>query len=299
MYDVIIIGSGPAGLAAAVYGIRAGKKILVIEKDYDGIGQIVYSSHVDNYLGFYNVDGYTLGEKFREHALHFGAGIINGTVLNISQIENGFRITIKVRKNEEQYEATNILYCAGASHRKLNVDGEEELTGKGVSYCATCDGGFFRNKSVAVIGGGDTALDDALYLSELAKKVTLIHRRDTFRGAFSTLEKLRNKENIEIITGANVKSIEGENLVEKVVLDSGEAISVDGVFVAVGMIPETALLSDLVELDPSGYVVAAEDGRSSCKGIYVAGDVRSKALRQVVTAVADGANAINSILQDS
>lgn len=299
MYDIIVIGSGPAGLSAAIYGMRAGKKTLVIEKEYEGTGQIALSSKVDNYLGYHDIDGYSLGEQFREHALALNVEIKNGTVQAINAVENGFEISVKVRKKEEVLTATNVVYCSGARHRTLNVPGEEEFQGKGVSYCATCDGDFFRGKSVAVVGGGDTALDDALYLSNIAKDVTLLHRRDVFRGSYTTLEKLRNKENVKIITGVNVQSIEGDSSVEKIVLDQGDEVAVDGVFIAVGMIPETSLVKDLVDCDEAGYVVAAEDCRSSRKGFYVAGDVRSKELRQVVTAVADGANAVNSIIQDS
>lgn len=299
MYDIIVIGSGPAGLTAAIYALRAGKKALVIEKEYEGTGQIALSSKVDNYPGYYDIDGYELGEHFREHALYLGAEIKNATVLSIERVENGFRVGVKVRKKEEVFEAASILYCAGAHHRTLDVEGERRLQGKGVSYCATCDGNFFRDRSVAVIGGGDTALDDALYLTDIARHVTLLHRRDQFRGSYTTLEKLRQKENVTILTGVNVTSIEGEEQVEKLVLDNGTELMTDGVFVAVGMVPETSILGDLVEYDQAGYVRAGEDGRTSCKGLYVAGDVRSKELRQVITAAADGANAIHSILQDT
>lgn len=299
MYDIIIVGSGPAGLSAAIYGLRAGKRTLVIESEYEGTGQIALSSKVDNYLGFYGIDGYELGEHFRDHALSLGAEIKNGTVVSIQKTDAGFQIEVKVRKKEEFYEAKNVVYCAGAKHRVLGADGEEKLKGKGVSYCATCDGSFFKEKEVAVIGGGDTALDDALYLSDIAKKVTLLHRRDTFRGSLSTLTKLQARANIDIITNVNVQEIQGENQVEALLIDNGNRISVSGVFIAVGMIPQTELLEKLVEIDSLGYVKAGEDGRTSLKGIYVAGDARSKALRQVVTAVADGANAIHSILQDN
>ncbi len=298
MYDIIVIGSGPAGLSASIYGMRAGRKTLVIEKEYEGTGQIALSSQVDNYLGFYNIGGYELGERFREHALNLGVEIKNGTVVSIEKQEDGFSIAVKIRKREELFKTKNIIYCAGASHRLLGAEGEKRLQGKGVSYCATCDGNFFKNQTVAVVGGGDTALDDALYLSDIAAHVTLLHRRNEFRGSYTTLEKLQNKENVTIITGVNIISIEGENQVESLVLDNGTTIEVNGVFIAVGMIPETSLLGDLVAYDSFGYVSAAEDCRTSCKGIYAAGDVRSKNLRQVVTAVADGANAVQSILQD-
>ena len=298
MYDIIVVGSGPAGLSAAIYGIRAGKKVLVIEKEYEGTGQIALSSMVDNYLGYYDIDGYTLGERFREHALHLGVQIKNATVLSIEKKEDIFRVALKIRKSEEVVDTVSIVYCAGARHRHLNVEGEARLQGKGVSYCATCDGSFFRDKLVTVVGGGDTALDDAFYLSDIAKHVTLLHRRDQFRGSFSTLSRLKAKENVSIITGVNVQSISGGDKVEKLVLDNGDEIVTDGVFIAVGMEPETSLIEKLADCDEAGYVKAKEDGRTSCRGLYVAGDVRSKQLRQVVTAVADGANAIHSIIQD-
>lgn len=298
MYDIIVVGSGPAGLSAAIYGMRAGKKVLVIEKDYEGTGQIALSSKVDNYLGYYDIDGYSLGEHFRAHALHLGTEIKNGTVLSITKADDTFHVIVKVRKKEEKLEAKSLVYCAGAHHRLLQVEGENEFRGMGVSYCATCDGNFFTGRPVVVVGGGDTALDDALYLSDIASHVTLVHRREAFRGSYATLEKLREKENVTIVTGVNVVSILGENKVEKVLLDNGNEIETSAVFVAVGMIPDTGLVKDLADRDPAGYIIAGEDGRSSCRGLYAAGDVRTKELRQVITAAADGANAIHSIIQD-
>lgn len=298
MYDIIVVGSGPAGLTAAIYGIRAGKRVLVIEKEYEGTGQIAQSSKVDNYPGFYEIDGYSLGEHFRDHALYLGAEIKNGTVISIEKKEGVFHIVLKRRKKEEEIHSKSLVYCAGAHHRFLQVEGEERFQGKGVSYCAACDGSFFKNQPVVVVGGGDTALDDALYLSDLAQHVTLLHRREQFRGSYITLKKLQEKENVTITTGVNVTSILGENKVERVLLDNGNEIDTAGVFIAVGMVPDTELVKDLVERDPAGYIKAGEDGRSSCKGLYAAGDVRTKELRQVITAASDGANAVHSIIQD-
>lgn len=298
MYDIIVVGSGPAGLTAAIYGIRAGKKVLVIEKEYEGTGQIAQSSKVNNYPGFYEIDGYTLGEHFREHALHLGAEIKNATVVSIDKKEGVFHVLLKIRKKEQEICAKSLVYCAGAHHRTLQVEGEERLQGKGVSYCATCDGSFFKDQPVVVVGGGDTALDDALYLSDLVQHVTLLHRRDQFRGSYTTLKKLQEKENVTIMTGVTVTSILGENKVERVLVDNGIEIDTAGVFIAVGMIPDTDLVKDLADCDPAGYIKAGEDGRSSCSGLYAAGDVRTKELRQVITAAADGANAVHSIIQD-
>ncbi len=194
-------------------------------------------------------------------------------------------------------DAKTIIYCAGASHRRLGIDGEEEFAGKGVSYCAVCDGAFYKGKETAVIGGGDTALGDALYLSDLCDKVYLIHRRDQFRGAASTVQKLQEKENVEILTSAALSKIVGEQTVTALELKDGRSIPVNGAFVAVGMKPQTESLRGVVDLDEAGYVIADETGVTSAPGFFVAGDVRTKALRQVVTAVSDGANAAVSALE--
>lgn len=299
MYDIVIIGSGSAGLSAAVYAKRAGKNTLVIEKDYEGAGQITLGGHVDNYLGLPGVRGMEMGEIFRKHAISLGAEIKEATVTNISKNSDIFEIVVDANGNTETLQATNIIFATGASHRNLGVPGEEELSGMGVSYCATCDGALYGGAEVIVCGGGDTAIDDALYLSEIASKVTLVHRRDEFRAAKASVDKLRAKENVQIITGVNIVKIIGEDEIEAVLLDNGDTINAEGLFIAVGMLPRTDLVKDLVELDSAGYIKANEDGRTSLKGLYVAGDVRTKELRQVVTAVADGANCVNSILQDN
>ena len=187
-----------------------------------------------------------------------------------------------------------VIYAAGAVHRHLGVPGENDFVGKGVSYCATCDGAFFKGKTTAVIGGGDTALDDALYLSDVCEKVYLVHRRNEFRGSSRTVEKLKEKENVEFVLETEPEEIAGEETVQQIKLNDGRKISVDGVFVAVGMIPMTESVKDVVELDQSGYIVADETGRTSAEGFFVAGDARTKVLRQVVTAVSDGANAVTS-----
>lgn len=288
MLDVLIIGSGPAGLSAAVYASRAELSVTVLEKLYLGLGQISESGKVDNYLGMPGMSGYDMGEAFRNHAVSFGVDFKEGEAAAIEKTEDGFAVTLA---DGESLPARSVIYAAGAAHRHLGIPGEEEFSGRGVSYCAVCDGAFYRGKDVAVAGGGNTALDDALYLSELCGRVYLVHRREEFRGAAATLAKLRGKENVEIVAPARIKAVTGEKKVSGIELLSGRKISVSGLFVAVGMLPQTALLDGLVELDASGYVLADETGRTSLPGFFVAGDVRAKKLRQVVTAAADGANA--------
>ncbi|MCI6189240.1 MAG: FAD-dependent oxidoreductase, partial [Clostridium sp.] len=267
---------------------------LVIEKDYEGTGQVVESGKVDNYLGIPGISGYELGEKFREHALKAGVNFLEANVINIkNQKDNIIRVELE---NGEYVEAKTIIYAAGATHRRLNVLGEEKYLGRGVSYCAICDGAFYKNKVVAVIGGGDVALDDAVYLSEIAKKVYLIHRRKEFRGAESTLNLLKEKENVEILIDSEVDSILGDDKVTGILLKNKREIILDGIFSAIGMIPKTEILKELIDLDEYGYVKADETGETNLKGFFVAGDVRQKELRQIVTAVSDGANAATSAI---
>lgn len=291
MLDVLIIGSGPAGLSAGVYAARANLDVMIAEKEYLGTGQIAESSRVDNYLGLPAINGYDLGEKFREHAENLGIPFYEGEAVHFEQLENGWRTHFD---NGKTKDSRTIIYAAGAAHRTLGVLGENELMGRGVSFCAACDGAFYQGKSVAVIGGGDTALDDALYLSAICKDVSIIHRRDEFRGSAHTVDVLKSRENIHLVLGETVQSISGESHADGVVLNSGRTIEADGVFLAVGMLPRTEALKGVVELDKAGYIVADESGKTSARGFYAAGDVRTKALRQVVTAVSDGANAVNS-----
>lgn len=294
MLDTIIIGSGPAGLSASIYIKRANLNVLVIEKDYEGTGQVAESGKVDNYLGIPGISGYELGEKFREHALKAGVNFLEANVINIKkQKDNILRVELE---NGEYVEVKTIIYAAGATHRRLNVLGEEKYLGRGVSYCAICDGAFYKNKVVAVIGGGDVALDDAVYLSEIAKKVYLIHRRKEFRGAESTLNLLKEKENVEILINSEVDSILGDDKVTGILLKNKREIILDGIFSAIGMIPKTEILKELIDLDEYGYVKADETGKTNLKGFFVAGDVRKKELRQIVTAVSDGANAATSAI---
>lgn len=291
MVDIIIVGSGPAGMSAAVYGKRAGLSVLVIEKVYYGTGQVAESSHVDNYLGIPGINGYELGEKFRSHAEGLGVEFKDGEVIRFEKAEDRWYVHLK---NGETLESKTVVYAAGAAHRHLGVPGEEELSGKGVSYCATCDGAFFKGKDVAVVGGGNTAMDDAIYLSDICNKVYLVHRRDVFRGDATTLTKLKETENIELVVPAKVQEVKGEQVVTALQLEDGRSLEVSGVFVAVGMQPATDQLQGVVLLDDNGYIIADETGKTSAAGFFAAGDVRTKELRQIITAVADGANAATS-----
>ena len=294
MLDAIIIGSGPAGLAAAIYGKRANLNIAVVEKEYEGTGQIAESSCVDNYLGLPGINGYDLGEQFRNHAVDFGVDFIEHEVVAIEKQPGGWKLAFEDGSSKE---ARTVIYAAGAQPRKADVPGEDRYIGKGVSYCAICDGAFYKGKTVAVLGGGDTAVDEALYLSDLCEKVYLIHRRTEFRGAAQRVEQARKEANIEFVLGETVKEFVGGEKLTAVRLNSGTSIELNGVFVAYGSKPQTELLRGIVALDDSGYVVANEDGRTSQEGFFVAGDVRTKTLRQVVTAVSDGANAITSVAE--
>lgn len=294
-YDVGIIGSGPAGLSAAIYAKRANLSAVVIEKEYEGTGQIAESGQVDNYLGLPGISGYDLGEQFREHAVKLGVSFLEQEVTEIKK-EDSAVFTI-IFEDGSSVETKTVIYAAGATPRRANIPGEQEYLGKGVSYCAICDGSFYRGKKVAVLGGGDTALDDAVYLADLAEQVYVIHRRKEFRGAATTVEKLRKKENVTFVLEHQVKEITGAEKVNGVVLEDGTAIAVDGVFVAYGSVPQTNLVKELVILDAAGYVKAEETGETSLAGLYVAGDVRTKKLRQVVTAVSDGANAATAVVE--
>ena len=299
MYDVVIVGSGPAGLSAAVYARRAKLKTLVIEKaGYSG-GQIVNTSEVDNYLGLQGIEGFEMAMKFRTHAEYFEAEFLDDEVVNIQDKEDGtFDIVLK---SEKAISTKTIILATGASYGKLDVPGEAEYTGRGVSYCATCDGAFNKGKIVAVVGGGDVALEDALYLSNIADKVYLIHRRDELRGAKVLQDKVFAVDNIKFVPDTVVTSINGsDGLVssidtKNVKTNMEENILVNGIFIAVGMKPNVSYINEMVQLDKVGYVMASEDGITSKKGIFVAGDVRTKVLRQVITAVSDGANAVASV----
>ncbi|RHP29729.1 thioredoxin-disulfide reductase [Lachnotalea sp. AF33-28] len=296
VYDLVIIGSGPAGLAAAIYAERAKLKAVTIEKNVMSGGQVVNTYEVDNYPGLPGMNGFDLAMKFREHAQQLGAGFQEDTVQTILSKDGLHQVVCE----NGTYEGKTVLIATGATHRKLGAPGEEQFSGMGVSYCATCDGAFFRNKVTAVIGGGDVAVEDAIFLARLCKKVYLIHRRDELRAAKSLQEKLFAMENVEVLWDSVVEEIKGENNVNSISVKNVKTkeqkdVSVDGVFVAVGILPNSDEFKGVVELDPQGYIKAGEEGITSVPGIFAAGDVRTKALRQIVTAVSDGANAITSI----
>lgn len=296
MYDLIIVGSGPAGLSAAVYGKRAGLKLLVLEQSGMSGGQVLTTYEVDNYLGLPGINGFDMGTQFRAHADKLGTEFLEETVVSI---EDGGTVKTVVT-NQNRYETKAVLLAVGASHAKLQVPGEEEMAGMGVSYCATCDGAFFRNRTVAVVGGGDVAVEDAIFLARGCTKVYLVHRREELRAAKILQENVKELSNVEFVWNHVVTSIEGDGQVERMTLRSTtdgteETKEVDGVFIAVGIHPNTAFVEGLLEMDENGYVKAGEDGRTNVSGIFVAGDMRTKQLRQIITAVSDGANAVTSV----
>lgn len=292
MYDLIIIGSGPAGLSAAVYGKRAGLNLLIIEEKPMSGGQILNTYEVDNYLGLPGISGFDMGMTFRQHAEKLGAEFLEATVHSVEE-RGDYKC---VYAGDRELETRTVIFATGAEHAKLGVPGEEELNGMGVSYCATCDGAFFRGRTVAVVGGGDVALEDAIYLARTCEKVYLIHRRDSLRGAMVLQEELKSLPSVEILYDHVVTEICGEDMVEKlriknVKTEEEKDLEVAGIFIAVGIHPNTELLQSLVTVGEDGYIPAGETGETGIPGIYVAGDIRKKPLRQVVTAVADGANA--------
>ena len=298
IYDVIIIGSGPAGLAAGVYAQRARLSSIIIEKEYMSGGQILNTYEVDNYPGLPGINGFDLGMKLREHCEGLGAEFVTAEVKKVSLAEDGQ--TKLVQTAEETYQAKTVILAMGAGHRLLEVPGEEEFTGMGVSYCATCDGAFFKDRVTAVVGGGDVAVEDALFLARGCEKVYLIHRRDSLRAAATLQEKATENEKIEILWDTVVTGIQGHEQVESIGLlnkKTGEerSLPVDGVFVAVGNQPNSKIVTELLHLDKNGYISADETGVTEIPGIFVAGDIRTKQLRQIVTAVSDGANAVTSV----
>ena len=288
MYDIIIVGAGPAGLTSAIYARRASKKVLVLEAKTYG-GQIINTLDIENYPVEEHISGFDFATKLYNQAKNLGADIKFEKVIDIKNSDIKEVIT-----NKNTYKTKAIILATGSVNRKLKLSNEDKLIGKGISYCATCDGGFYKNKIVAVVGGGNTALEDSLYLSDIAKKVYLIHRREEFRGDSVTLSKLKEKDNIIFIYNSNITKLNGKEHLDSIEITDKEGnvdtITLDGLFVAIGRIPENENFSKIINLDNNGYIIASENCHTNIDGIFVAGDNRTKELRQLVTATSDGAN---------
>lgn len=294
IYDILIIGGGPAGLTAALYSKRAGKNVLIIERMMPG-GQVALTSEIENYPGFSKIDGFTLAEKMTEQVMNLGVEIIYSEVLDFN-IEDKIK---KVKTHNGTFEGKTIILCLGASAKQLNLTNEKEFLGKGVSYCASCDGNFFKDKEVAIVGGGNTSLEEALYLSNLAKRVYLIHRRDAFRGEQILADKIKaadmdEKNPIKMILNSAVIGINGKDKVESIkvknLLSNETAdLKLDGLFIAIGRKPDTELLSGKIKLNDSGYIIVNDKMETNIPGVFAAGDVIEKQFRQIITACNDGA----------
>lgn len=289
MYDIIIIGAGTAGLSAAIYGVRAGKKVVVLEGTMYG-GQIVNTPEVENYPGIKKVSGFDFATGLYEQAMELGAEVVLDKVLEISKEED----TYAVRCEGDTVTGKSVILATGSKNRKLGINNEESLIGKGVSYCATCDGMFYKDKVVAVAGGGNTAVEEAGFLSNYCKKVYLIHRRSEFRAEEHLVKEIKEKPNVEIVLDTEIKEIKGVDKVEAIDIhntsrDRKLNVAIDGLFIAVGREPENHSFAHLVDLDEVGYIIAGENCKTSHKGIYAAGDCRTKKVRQLTTAAADGA----------
>ena len=287
-YDIIVVGGGPAGMTAGVYGARAGKRVLIFEREALG-GQISRASLVENYPALPHVSGADFSAALFEQAEGCGCEFAFEDVLRISGKLGSFT----VESDAGSYEASTVILAVGAASRKLGVEREEELTGCGVSYCAVCDGAFFRGKTVAVVGGGNSALEDALYLASVAEKVYLIHRRDTFRAEQAMIDRVKGEPRIEFLTECTVEKLLGDASLSGITVRSAEGaernISLDGLFIAIGHAPAAGAFASLVKLDEGGYIEAGEDCKTSIPGIYTAGDCRTKSIRQLTTACGDGA----------
>ena len=288
MNDIIIIGAGPAGMTSAIYAKRAGYNPLVLEKNTYG-GQIINSSEVANYPGIKKIDGYTFATKIYEQLKELEIEVKHEEVINIKKTDK----TIYVITNKNVYECKSVIIATGLTKRKLNIENEEKLIGKGISYCATCDGAFFKGDDVAVVGGGNTALEDAIFLSNYCKHVYLINRTENFKAEKSLLDSFKQKNNTEIITSANIKKLVGTEKLEKIELDNGKILNISGLFIAIGQIPNCNF--DIIEKE-NGFIKSNEECTTNIPGIFVAGDIRNKSVRQIVTSVSDGAvAAINAV----
>lgn len=294
MYDIIIIGAGPSGMSAALYALRANKKVLLLEKKCYG-GQIINASNIENYPALPNVSGYDFATNLYNQIKSLGVILKYEEVLEVTDKK-------EVITTKDTYKGKNIIIATGLKKRKLNLENEDKLLGSGISYCATCDGNFYKNKNVAVVGGGNTALEDALYLSNIASKVYLIHRRDNFRGEKKLISEVKEKNNIELILSSNITKIIGEDNLNSIeITDNRNNISkleIDGLFIAIGNIPDNNRFKNIIDLDENGYIIANANLKTKTDNIYVAGDTRVKTLRQLVTATSDGAIAVTEITKE-
>ncbi|MDF2539018.1 MAG: trxB [Herbinix sp.] len=297
IYDVIIVGSGPAGLAAAIYAKRAELNMVVIEKAALSGGQIINTYEVDNYPGTPGISGFDLSIKFREHADKLSTEFVTGEVVKFD-IDGAIKVI--TLDNGTEYKTKAVVIASGGVPRHLGVEGEEKYSGMGVSYCATCDGAFFKNKSVAVVGGGDVAVEDAIFLARICKQVYVVHRRDQFRSSKSLSNRLLSFENVTVLWDSVVEKINGDDTVSAISVknlktEEQASYEVSGVFIAVGYIPNSEVYKNAVATDSAGYIIAGENCMTNVPGVFAAGDVRTKDLRQIITAASDGANAITAV----
>lgn len=294
MYDIIIIGAGPAGLTAALYALRANKKVLIFEAKSCG-GQILNANKIENYPGIDVISGFDFANNLFNQVKKFGGEFKFETVIRVTKEK-------EVITKNGSYSAKAIIIATGSENRKLKIENENEFLGKGISYCATCDGNFYKNKTVAVVGGGNTAVEDAIYLSSIANKVYLIHRRDQFRAENKYVDELKTKDNIEYILNSNVAKIIGDEKLTKIeVVDNksnSRTIDIDGLFIAVGQEPKNEIFSNVVDINELGYIITKDGVHSKTDGIYVAGDTRVKDLRQLTTAVSDGSIAATVAIKE-
>ncbi|MFV0275539.1 MAG: thioredoxin-disulfide reductase [Bacilli bacterium] len=295
MYDCLIIGAGPAGLTAALYAARANKKVLVIEKNSYG-GQIINTTEIENYPGIEKISGFDFATNLYNQVKNYNVDIKFETVLSIDKNKT-------VTTNKNVYEAKSIVIATGVQNRKLELENERKLIGRGISFCALCDGNFYKDKTVAVVGGGNTAVEDAIYLSNVAKKVYLIHRNENFKCENRYLQEAKNIDNVEIITNANVEFINGKDFLENIDIkinnENIHNLEIDGLFIAIGQVPNNKIFKNVINIDKKGYIISDENLETNIKGIFVAGDTRVKKYRQLTTATSDGtiavSNAINGI----
>lgn len=291
LYDLVIVGGGAAGLTAALYARRSGLDCVVLDPASPEGSSIALSDAVENYTGFSDIAGFDLIQHFYSHAKSFGANFIRQALVGIRKNYDGFILEC----SNDEIKARSVILCMGATHKKLGIEGESRFEGRGVSYCAVCDGYFFKDKTVSVIGGGNTAVSEATFLSHICKKVFLIYRGDTLKADRVLVNKLEKSGNIKILYNTNVTQINGNEKVDSVTLDNGKILKTDGVFVAVGLEPRTECVKGVVKTDEKGYVIADESCQTSVSGIFVAGDIRTKNLRQIITACCDGANSVYGV----